>query len=696
MLLVLAACTGGPSAQLDSPQQIDLRAKKPGKVNRPEGAALSNGASGSQQLFPGSSAGLGENEFDPPAGVTGNNGKYSVNLDRADINEASRLVLGETLGLNYVVDPRVQGTITLSSSRPLSTREVLDAFEAALRHNGATLIKSEGFAKVEALQEVLEGEPGAADLDSGRTSPGYGVSAVPLRFISGANMMELMDSFVARGGAVRASKAGNLILVRGSAAERRTMVGLILSFDVDWMENQSAGVATLSNATPEEMVSKLAAVFAEDAESSGSNAVKFIPLERLNGVVIIANSKAKVKRAMTWVRRLDQASVTDTNYFVYAVQNGSAVALADILKSTFLDQESTAGTTAEVAPNQPTVQVGTNDTGAGTQPGSPDQATPDGKSDRQDVSLPSSTENTASTTAAQGAAGTGSGIRITANTANNTIVIRASQRDYRKILATLRKLDAPSVQVLINTTIMEVALNNDLRYGVQAYLKGNDVSGGVFGRDGLTLRPSFPGMNFFVGSAADPRVVVDALSAVTKVRIVSSPSILVLENETATIKVGDQVPVKTQETNSTTSGETVTNSFVYRDTGVVLTVKPRVTASGIVTIELGQQLSSVTAGSGSSDNPTFSQRSITSKVSVPSSQTVLLGGLISGTESRQKDGVPGVNKIPILGDLIGKTENSSRRNELIVFITPQIIEDGEDASRASEELRNKMKSLGWN
>ena len=597
VLLTLAACAGNPSAQLDSPQQVDLRAKKPGKVNRQEGAALSNGASGSQQLFPGSSAGLGENEFDPPAGVTENNGKYSLNLDRADINEASRLVLGETLGLNYVVDPRVQGTITLSSSRPLSTREVLDAFEAALRHNGATLIKSDGFAKVEALQEVLEGEPGVADLDSGKTSPGYGVSAVPLRYISGANMMELMDSFIARGGAVRASKAGNLILVRGSAAERRTMVGLILSFDVDWMENQSAGVATLTNATPEEMVSKLAAVFADDTESSGSNAVKVIALERLNGVVIIANSKAKVKRAMTWVRRLDQASVTDTNYFVYAVQNGNAVALADILKATFLDQESAAGTTAEVAPNQPTVQVGTNGTDTGTQPASPDQATPDGKSDRQDVTLPSSTENTASTTPTQGAAG--SGIRITANTANNTIVIRASQREYRKILATLRKLDAPSVQVLINTTIMEVTLNENLRYGVQAYLKGGGVSGGAFGSNGLTLKPSFPGMNFFVGSAADPRVVVDALSAVTKVRIVSSPSVLVLENETATIKVGDQVPVKTQTLNNT-SGNNVTNSFEYRDTGVILTVKPRVTASGIVTIELGQQLSSVTVGSGSS------------------------------------------------------------------------------------------------
>ena len=124
------------------------------------------------------------------------------------------------------------------------------------------------------------------------------------------------------------------------------------------------------------------------------------------------------------------------------------------------------------------------------------------------------------------------------------------------------------------------------------------------------------------------------------------------------------------------------------------------TAAGVVTIELGQQLSAVTPSAGSSgseqENPTFSQRSITSKVSVPSTQTVLLGGLMSGSENLEKDSVPGVNKVPILGDLIGSTSKRARRNELVVFITPRIIENGEDASNASQELRAKMKSLGWN
>ncbi len=323
------------------------------------------------------------------------------------------------------------------------------------------------------------------------------------------------------------------------------------------------------------------------------------------------------------------------------------------------------------------------------------QANQDGKADLQGTDAVSPLPDNAQ---GQSEPSLAPGIRITPNVANNTLVIRASQREYSKILSMLRRIDSPAVQVLINTTIAEVSLNDNLRYGVQAYFRDNKASGGVFNGNSLLLRPSFPGLNFLLGSTNDPKLVLDALAAVTKVRIVSSPSLLVLENETATIKVGDQVPIKIQTLEKDAGGSV--NSFEYRDTGVILKVKPRVNSAGLVTMELGQELSAVTAGSGSSttesENPTFSQRSITSKVSVYSTQTVVLGGLISGQDSREKNGVPGVNKIPLLGGLIGKTDNSSKRNELIVFITPQIIQDGEDASRVSEELRAKMKLFGLN
>jgi general secretion pathway protein D len=698
LIALVGGCGGDMAPRLNTTADVDLTAKGPTKLRSRRGTTPPAPAGrGNYQLFEGTEQGLGDDTRDPPPGVVAADGKYTINVDRADIAEVTKLVLGETLGFSYVIDPRVQGTITLSSSRALSSVEVLDAFEAALRLNGAGLVRNGETMKIVALQEILEGEIGSADLQKDVTS-GYGVSAIPLRYISAANMMELMDSFIARGGSVRASKIGNLVLVRGSADERRTLVDVVRSFDVDWMKSQSAGIAILANGTPQEMVAKLEAIFAEDTAGSGENSLKVVPLERLNGVVLISNSQKKVKRALQWVARLDKASTTETGYYVYAVQNGSADAMAKILISTFVDKSDAAGVTAEVAPDEPIGQV-TTDTGAqgGADTGGA-QTNQTGKVDLEGAEGTST--STPAATTPERPPDLAAGIRITANTANNTLVIRASQREYQKILSMLREIDAPGVQVLINTTIAEVSLNDNLQYGVQAYLKANDVSGGVFNGNSLTLRPNFPGLNFLLGSTSDPRLVLDALSAVTKVRIVSSPSVLVLENETATIKVGDQVPIKTQEIANTTDADTVTNSFEYRDTGVILKVKPRVNSSGLVTMELGQELSSVVQGSGSSqteqENPTFSQRAVTSKVSVYSTQTVVLGGLISGQDSRQRRSVPVINKIPIIGDLIGDTNNGTRRNELVIFITPQIIQDGEDASKVSEELRSKMRLFNPN
>lgn len=690
LLLLVTGCGGGLESRLDSPATTDLSAKRPERVRSRSNTPVGQADGGTKyQLFEGSPEELNDISLNPPPGVGQADGRYTVNVDRADLAEAAKLILGDTLGFTYVIDPRVQGTITLSSSRALSANELLDAFEAALRVTGAALVQNGDTMKIVAIQEMLEGEAGAADLDR-EVSAGYGVSAIPLRYISPANMLELMDSFIARSGSVRASKAGNLILLRGTAAERRSLLEIVLSFDVDWMKSQTASIAILSNSTPADMVAKLEAIFADDNASSGVNGVKVIALERLNGVVVISNSRQKVKRAMQWVGRLDKAGMTDTDYFVYAVEHGNAAELAKILIATFVDKSDAPGVTAEVAPEQPTTQVSTDDGGADL-PGA--QTNQSAKGDMQNG------EPTASLPPQQPMqetqANLASGIRITPNMTNNTLVIRASKREYQKILAMLRRLDAPAVQVLINTTIAEVALNDNLRYGVQAYFNEGKAAGGIFNGNSLKLRPSFPGLNFLLGSTNDPRLVIDALSAVTKVRIVSSPSVLVLENETATIKVGDQVPVKTQQLDKDAGG--TVNSFEYRDTGVILKVKPRVNASGLVTIELGQELSSVVAGSGSSaieaENPTFSQRSITSKVSVYSTQTVVLGGLISGQDSRIRNSVPGVNKIPIIGDLVGKTDNSAKRNELIVFITPQIVQDGQDASQVSEELRAKMRFL---
>ncbi len=697
--VALQGCSKPSTVALNDMTPADLSAKTPQKIKtRGEGPVFKSQPHPQRyELFPGTAESLLADGEEPPPGVGAKeDGKFTVNVDQAVLAEAARLILGETLGFNYVLDPRTQGTVTLVSNRPLSARELLSSFEAALRLAGAALIQTESGYKIVGLQEVTEGEMGKADLGA-NVSQSYGVSAIPLRHIGGQALMELLDSFIARGGAVRAARIGNLILIRGTAEQRRELVDVVLSFDVDWMKSQTASIAILENGRPDDVASKLQAVFAEDSAMSGNNALKIIPVQRINGLIVIANSAQKVRRAMTWIRRLDRESVTDPNFYVYAVQNGNAVELARILQATFGEGGADAGVTAEVAPDLPTVNI---EMGPGqTPPPAPSQ---DGQTADANAELGSGIITGSVPSDAEGAstASLPNGTRITPNPANNTLVIRATPREYRKIQAMLRQIDALAVQVMINTTIAEVALTDELRYGVQAYFKGKDVSGGFFGQTapvtdaegGLALRPSLPGLNFLVGRVADPRLVIDALSDITKVRVVSSPSVLVLENETATIKVGDQVPVKTLQ--STTDGGRSNDSFEYKDTGVILKVKPRVSANGMVTIDLGQELSAVSTGAaaGAGSNPTISQRTITSKVSVNDRQTVLLGGLITGQEENERKTVPGADRVPILGDLAGSTAKEGRRTELIVFITPKIIRNGEEAAQESQDLRTQMKN----
>ncbi|MEI7599179.1 MAG: type II secretion system secretin GspD [Aestuariivirga sp.] len=706
--MLLASCQS-PTASLDSANQVDLTAKTPQKVtNRGGGPVMKPaGQAARYEVFPGATGSIDAAEDDPPAGIAEQDtGKFTINVDSMTVTEASKLILGETLGYNYSVDPNLNSTITMVSNRPLGARQLLDAFEAALKMANSALVQSDGNFKVVLLQS-LEGE--ASNLDMGKdVSAGYGVSAVPLRYVGPTQMVNLLDGFMQQMGSARAWNAGNMILIRGPATQRRSLVEVVRNFDIDAMRNQTFGMAALENGRAEEVATQVQKIFAQDSAAAGSNGLKLIPVPGINSLIIIANDQAKVRRAITWIKRLDRESIDAPKSYVYAVQNGNAIDLAKILNATYGSGSGDAGPTADVAPDskpmdvsiegdgqqQPDQQLQQDDMGGGQPPemGQPDQqsGSPMAGSTASTTTVPDSGSG-----AATGASG--KGIRITPIPANNTLLIRASPRDYREILSTLSQIDSPATQVLINTTIAEVRLNDTLRYGVQAYFQSGNFSFMLSDSKSLTdsvITPKFPGMNFVLGGVKSPQLVVDALAKVTNVRIVSSPSVLVMENETATIKVGDQVPIQTQ-TETTQGGQTV-NSYEYRDTGVILKVKPRINANGVVSIDLGQELSALQDTTGINGQPQFSQRTISSKVSVNDQQTVLLGGLINGTEDRSRMTVPGADKLPLFGKLIGTTGGIATRTEMIVFITPTIIRNGDEAARTSQNLRDSMKNLNFN
>jgi general secretion pathway protein D len=517
-----------------------------------------------------------------------------------------------------------------------------------------------------------------------------------LRHISAEAVMRLLENFVSKGGMLRAETTGNLLLVRGTAGDRQSIMEVAATFDTDWLKGQSAGIFPLNHTTPDELIGDLTgAMKAEQADLLGKM-VRFQPLHRLNAVLVLAHKSNQLQLAAEWIRRLDRASEAGESLHVYRVQNGRARDLAALLNETL----GTGGTGSRKAPPKSEVAPGRDIvtlTTKGKQPPSGPllAAAAAAAGAKKPADPPPPAVNEGPPPGGKSAQGSTQDVRISADEVNNLLLILARASDYRRIATVLRQIDRPPLQVMINATIVEVTLNDSLRFGVQVFLKSKNTSGGFVNAAEIPLAPSVPGLNFIAGSLADPKVVVDALADVTEVKIVSSPSVVVVDNQPAVLKVGDEVPISTQQaTILDNPAAPIVNSIRFRDTGIILKVVPRVNSSGLVTMDVEQEISAVAdQGGGPSLTPTISQRQVASTISVYSGQMVVLGGLISEQRHNDKAGVPFLNKLPVLGDVLGSTSKGVKRTELIVFIRPQVIRDSRDAQDVAEELRSRLKSM---
>jgi general secretion pathway protein D len=320
----------------------------------------------------------------------------------------------------------------------------------------------------------------------------------------------------------------------------------------------------------------------------------------------------------------------------------------------------------------------------------------------QRVAGPSSWANNRTSTAAASAGGAATpilpNVRISADPVNNDLLIYANQESYAIIKRALSQIDRPQLQVAIDATIAEVTLNDNLQYGVQFFLKSTNVgappnTGSVINTAAkAVLNRVLPGFNFLMGTEAEPQLIINALHAVTDVKILSNPSLVVVDNQVATLQVGDQIPVTTQSAQSVIApGAPVVNNIDYRNTGVILRVAPRINANGNVLLNIEQEISAVAdTANANTLTPTVSQRRVASSIGVANGQTVLLAGLVSEAENRTRNGIPGVDKIPGLGELFSQNNGTIKRTELIIFIRPQIIRNGTDAYRVAAELRDKI------
>jgi general secretion pathway protein D len=740
---LLASCnttTTGATAPgdidvLDKVRSLDIMPRRAQGVNT---AQPNVGERSRAAVFEGTEiAEVAETRGQPTSGSGSGGGGYDLNFENTPIATVAKVMIGDILNAGYIIDPRVQGTVSLVSVRPVPKSDIVFVLESALRNSGVVLLHdSTGYRLTPRGDAVGSGQ---VDSVAASPEPGYGISVVPLQYVSAQTVLKLMDSFATKPGSVRADAARNLLLIQGTGPERRAAVDTVTSFDVDWMRGQSVGIYPLSNSAPEPIITELEKIMDSGESGLSHSVVKFQPVSRLNAILVVSRKPPLLHTAATWIRRLDHADTTRNSVHVYRVKYGEAKQIARVLTDMFIggssssldsaDNQLAPGSGSSLSSGVDRLSGNTNSPSSAGSPGSRPSSGTGG--------IGSGFSGAGQRTAASGGTGTGAtapasaldtpgggneqplmqGVRITADVVNNTLLIYADQANYKIIEATLHQVDQPQLQVAIDATIAEVTLTNELSYGVQSYLTSknlglkanqgsilNTQSGTVSTSSGATdvalaagsvanafINRALPGFNFLVGSEAQPAVILDALHAVTSVKVLSNPSLVVINNQTATLQVGDVVPVSTGTATVLNGNNNVVNSIDYRNTGIILRVSPRINVNGNVRLEVEQEISSVQPTATSTLTPTVAERRVKSSISVASGQTVLLAGLISEQQNGGRNGIPLLDEIQGLGDAFAHQDKKGTRTELIIFIRPQIIRDGTDAHHIAEELRSKLR-----
>jgi general secretion pathway protein D len=658
-------------------------------------------------------------------GATGQPGEITLNFVDTDIREIARTILGTTLKLNYTIDPNVHGTGSIETATPLPRSALLPALETLLNENGATLVEKNG---IYAVVPIAVGA--ASNRASAANAIGAGTQVVALRYAAAKDLAKTLEPFVAEGGKVSADPGRNALLVRGDAAVRGTLVSLIRAFDIDLLAGQSYALFPAGDSDPAKLASELERVLQAQGEGALAGIVRVLPMARVNAVLVVSSQPRYIDAAKRFVSLMQRAEdATARAWHVYYVQNGQSADLELLLQRAFTPRNvsptgAPPGTTAPGAeqltigggrgPGGGTTGFGgqgstsglggagggagaTTGTGGGGAAGGLGAAIPSA-APAPEAALPA-TEPLSTETGA----GPENRIRIIANRRNNALLIYATPSEYSIIEGMLRKIDIIPLQVLIEATIAEVDLNDALQYGTQFFFKVEHVANAL-GPSGA-FNPAFPTLNhipfpsslpYFI-LAKSPNFALAALSNVSKVKVLSAPQVMVLDNEPARLQVGQQVPVLTGTATSTlAAGAPVVNSVDYHSTGVIMQVTPRVNSGGLVTLDIAQEVSAVAAAATNTvaGSPTFNDQIFRTRVAVQDGQTVGMAGLIQDNASEANNGIPLLKDIPILGTFLSTQSNSRTRTELLVLITPHVVHDQRDARALTEDLRSQLINAG--
>ncbi|MFN7180810.1 type II secretion system secretin GspD [Hyphomonas sp.] len=594
------------------------------------------------------------------AGAGAGRGTITINLNAVPVADAVQQVLGDILRENYVIETPLTGEVTLQTSRPVTRDGALRLLESVLASRGAQLVDGGGFYRV-----VGAGQ--ASNVAGG----GAGSKIISPRYVSAEALKQIFASRNDGTLTAEVDPVRNLLILRGNPTAVAEAEKLVSVFDVNWMRGMSFAAVPVGFSSPSQVVSDLETVLGAGSGGPLAGVVRFVPLDRLNMVVLVSPQPDYIAEGKAWIERLDKTGGQGgQKLYVIPIQNRPATEVAQIITDA-LAGETGGNASYGLRPGDDAVFSATSD------------ATGDSVSGASlgGASLGAGSKNTPAA-------------RIIADDANNSIVAFATAEQFGVLENAISRLDAMANQVFLEATIAEVTLTDSLSYGLTWFFQSGEFSAGFSNADNGAVAQTFPGFSVLF-SGQDGRAALSAVAGLTDVKILSAPSLMVLDNRTATLQVGDQVPIVTQSSVSVTNPDApIVNSVSLRDTGIILNVTPRVNESGLVILEIDQEVSDVVATQSSGiDSPTIQQRRITTSVSVRDGQSIALGGLMRERLSDTKTKIPLLGDVPLLGKLFTTTTTEARRTELLVMITPRVVRSTDASLVVTDDLVRRMKSI---
>lgn len=673
----------------------------------------------SSELYPGTdlfvSGASQQNRKPIPKGT----GSYSLNFDDADLGEVAKVILSDILGLNYVLSPKVAGKVTLQTTEPLTKEELLPTLEMVLRMNNAALVKNGRIYHIEPAAEALY------ITGTSNSGTGYQTRIIPVRNVAAQDIADIIKPLVHDKTILNVDAARNILVAAGTAEEIARVVDLVNTFDIDVLKGRSFGLFTLNHVDPETMIEELQSVFYQQGkggESGKSDFFQFIPIDRLHAVLAITHQAHYLNDIESWVYRLDKANTASGGGVnVYKVQHVDAGELADTLNAIFTGAEKKKKS-AKVAPGETASEMTNKPANTGNTGNSPTSHLGSFAFNQSDENSPADNAETAGAFALNQSGGKSSAgnaptggakvanvgeVKIIADEPNNSIIIVATAQDYDVILPIIEQLDMMPLQVLIDATVVQVNLTDKLQYGIAWYLNNGKpttlIGAAIPIATAATAAAATGGLSMFY-DAGSVKALLHAEATLNNINVISSPSLMVLNNQKAKINVGQQVPVSTGSSSIPLAGGATapsfaqTNSIQYKDTGVTLDVTPRVNANGLVIMKLKQIVSNVVpvtsaASQTQQQSPTIDKKEINSSVAVHDGETVVLGGLISDSVTRNMSGVPWLYQLPIIGSLFGATDKSDTKTELVILITPRVVKGKQDSRVISNEFKRKLTGI---